>query len=188
MTIKFEGELEIDQARGVIYFHATNTGDTKLRVCSLPTPIPDVSEYGQMLDITHMHGASWSGSEFYEIRSGDVGKRHIYAFGRQHSVMGIMGEILPRDTGKRVYLRDGVLQVENDEQYTARLSSPERIKPAVWPSDMIPEAARKLIDLRAGTEGRCQETTGIDPPGVEVQCEQLADHDGEHTALDVSWE
>lgn len=47
--------LEIDVERGVIYVHGP-TGMTLLRVCRLPTPIP---VGGSMLDITHMHGASW---------------------------------------------------------------------------------------------------------------------------------
>lgn len=59
MVIKMKGELEIDEERGVIYFHATETGDTKLRIGMLPAPIPDVKDYGRMLDITHMHGCSW---------------------------------------------------------------------------------------------------------------------------------
>jgi len=53
---EIEGVLEIDHARGVIYFHDAK-GDvaTVLRICSLPKPIPR----GIQLDITHMHGASW---------------------------------------------------------------------------------------------------------------------------------
>ena len=39
MTISIDGTLEIDQHRGVIYFHA-NEGYTLLRICSLPKPIP----------------------------------------------------------------------------------------------------------------------------------------------------
>jgi hypothetical protein len=49
------GTLEIDHYRGVIYFHAAG-GGTKLRICDLPRPIPLGN---QMLDITHMHSASW---------------------------------------------------------------------------------------------------------------------------------
>ena len=41
MTITIDGQLEIDQDRGVIYFHSFNTGITALRICQLPTPIPD---------------------------------------------------------------------------------------------------------------------------------------------------
>lgn len=38
MITKFDGQLEIDHERGVIYFHS-NTGQTLLRICSLPHPI-----------------------------------------------------------------------------------------------------------------------------------------------------
>lgn len=64
--VRIQGELEIDQSRGVIYFHLTNLKDiegydaiTLLRICRLPAPIPDPINPGGMLDITHMHGVSW---------------------------------------------------------------------------------------------------------------------------------
>jgi hypothetical protein len=59
MTIQIEGILEIDQNRGVIYFHSKLTGHTPLRICNLPKPIPDPSEYGKNLDITHKIGCNW---------------------------------------------------------------------------------------------------------------------------------
>jgi len=55
--IHLEGMLQIDTDRGVIYFHTTE-GHTALRICRLPTPIPETSP-GNMLDITHMTGANW---------------------------------------------------------------------------------------------------------------------------------
>ena len=61
-TTKIEGQLEIDSSRGVIYFHTSDKdvadkihGVTVLRICQLPTPIPD----NQMLDITFGHGCDW---------------------------------------------------------------------------------------------------------------------------------
>ena len=45
-TIVIEGELEIDKARGVIYFHAKMTGTTVLRICQLKIP----SEFDRPLD------------------------------------------------------------------------------------------------------------------------------------------
>ena len=39
----FYGQLAIDRARGVIYFH-TDRGYTILRIQNLPTPIPKVIE------------------------------------------------------------------------------------------------------------------------------------------------
>jgi hypothetical protein len=55
MTHTIQGYLEIDSQRGVIYFHSVRTGITNLRICRLPTPIPEETE----LDITHMHGTNW---------------------------------------------------------------------------------------------------------------------------------
>ena len=64
MTIRIKGELEIDQRRGVIYFHSTDSrlkGLTVLRICRLPRPIPNPLEQTEdmLLDITHMIGTSW---------------------------------------------------------------------------------------------------------------------------------
>lgn len=60
-TLEIEGTLEIDQDRGVIYFH-TKEGITLMRMCSLPTPIPDPTEgEPRLLDVTHMFGSSWKG-------------------------------------------------------------------------------------------------------------------------------
>ena len=61
-TTKIQGELEIDVDRGVIYFHADDDtvdymkwgGVTLLRICNLPTPIPE-----ECLDVTHLQGQSW---------------------------------------------------------------------------------------------------------------------------------
>lgn len=64
MTIQSEGILEIDQDRGVIYFHCAKTGASLMRICSLPTPIPDprghcVNAMPEMLDLTWGHVTSW---------------------------------------------------------------------------------------------------------------------------------
>lgn len=55
--IEIEGMLEIDAKRGVIYFHSFE-GQTILRICSLPAPIPTA----RLLDITHMVGCDWKGA------------------------------------------------------------------------------------------------------------------------------
>jgi|1185.fasta_scaffold595168_1 hypothetical protein len=57
-------QLEIDENRGVIYVHGP-MGWTLLRICRLPTPIPDPQvdlTRARLLDITHMHGVDWAGS------------------------------------------------------------------------------------------------------------------------------
>ena len=58
----------------------------------------------------------------YTITTEDVGTKLLAAFGKLWPVQGFLGRILPGDVGKRVYLRAGVLQVENDEQRVARMS------------------------------------------------------------------
>ena len=38
MTEVFDGQLEVDVKRGVIYFHSAETGATVLRICGLTIP------------------------------------------------------------------------------------------------------------------------------------------------------
>lgn len=54
------------------------------------------------------------------IQAADVGQPIFRAFGRTWGCSNFIGRILPADVGKRVYLRDGILQVENDAQRLAR--------------------------------------------------------------------
>jgi hypothetical protein len=63
VRLSISGHLEIDQERGVIYFHAMDPDQTEylgsiLRICSLPVPIPDPLD-GKNLDITHLVGCNW---------------------------------------------------------------------------------------------------------------------------------
>lgn len=62
-TTTINGILVIDHGRGVIYFHSDDCEPlpTILRICSLPTPIPNPIQ--ELLDITHMHGCSWKGKK-----------------------------------------------------------------------------------------------------------------------------
>ena len=57
MTIRIQGELEIDVNRGVIYFHSQ--GRSMLRICKLPVPIPNPAKNDNLLDISHKYGTSW---------------------------------------------------------------------------------------------------------------------------------
>ena len=63
-TVTINGVLEIDEDRGVIYFHAGPNnaediaGTTRLRICSLPRPIPTMEN--AFIDITHMVGVSFT--------------------------------------------------------------------------------------------------------------------------------
>lgn len=54
------------------------------------------------------------------ITPNDVRRPFFKAFEETWRVSDFMGEIQPRDVGKRVYLVDGILQVENDEQFSRR--------------------------------------------------------------------
>lgn len=38
MIIEYDGTLEIDYNRGVIYFHSAETGHSMLRICQLKLP------------------------------------------------------------------------------------------------------------------------------------------------------
>lgn len=66
MKTELKGILEIDHYRGVIYFHLSEPEDIKrlnmmtpLRICQLPTPIPEIKD--SELDLTHMVGISYRG-------------------------------------------------------------------------------------------------------------------------------
>lgn len=51
-----------------------------------------------------------------------IGSRFLHAFGRVWNLDSVMGYVQRRDVGKRVYLVDDILQVENDEQLHKRLT------------------------------------------------------------------
>lgn len=59
--------------------------------------------------------------EFYTVQHADVGKRFLRLFGRLRLV-DCLGQVLPMDIGKRIYLVGDVLQVENTEQFRRRLA------------------------------------------------------------------
>lgn len=63
--------------------------------------------------------------EYYTITVDDVGKSTLRAFGRNWPTTDFIGRPQPRDVGKRVFLVDGILQVENDEQRDHRMSKDE---------------------------------------------------------------
>jgi len=58
--------------------------------------------------------------QFVTITAADVGKSFFRAFGKTWMVQDWIGRILEQDVGKRVFMRGDRLQVENDEQLTAR--------------------------------------------------------------------
>lgn len=67
--------------------------------------------------------------EFVTLGPEHVGKPILRVFGRTFMVSNFMGQIMERDIGKRVYLREtedgshGILQVENDAQRDRRLKN-----------------------------------------------------------------
>lgn len=54
--------------------------------------------------------------EFYVLRPTDIGSPVIDAFGRKLLVHKFMSFIKPSDVGKRIYLVNGVPEVESDAQ------------------------------------------------------------------------
>ena len=65
-------------------------------------------------------------ARFYEITQADVSMPTVRAFGREWPVEDFMGQVFPRDVGKRIYLRGDILQAENDEQFMRRLENAPR--------------------------------------------------------------
>lgn len=59
---------------------------------------------------------------YKEITAADLRQYPFRAFGRTWMVQSFIGQILPQDIGKRVYLVGEILQVENDDQRAARLA------------------------------------------------------------------
>lgn len=64
MTTVYQGTLEVDNERGVVYFHLGSAelvqklgAVTLLRVSQLPTPIPK----GAVMDVTNIQGAYYKG-------------------------------------------------------------------------------------------------------------------------------
>lgn len=59
--------------------------------------------------------------KFHTLTSEDVGKSCIGFLGRTWQLEDFFGKVLPQDIGKRVYLNNGILQVENADQRDSRL-------------------------------------------------------------------
>lgn len=67
----------------------------------------------------------------YELRKSDIDKTEIVVpncctCGCPHgsatySLEGVIGRVLPCDVGKRLWLVDGILQIENEQQFEARI-------------------------------------------------------------------
>lgn len=68
------------------------------------------------------HGMGGAQRIWREILPSDVGRPFFTLAGRNWPVVDFMGQILPNDVGKRVYLVGDILQVENNEQRDARKS------------------------------------------------------------------
>lgn len=59
----------------------------------------------------------------HTITSSDIGHSIVTTdYGPKVALSGTLGYVQPHDVGKRLYLVDGVVQVENDAQLTERLS------------------------------------------------------------------
>lgn len=140
---------------------------------------------------------------YYTLTRADVGKPHIAAFGQTWPVNGFLGRVMNFDVGKRVYLRGGVLQVENAEQYEARkahsptttfdddvawlrfLASWERR--ASGPPLTTPERDARLMRIafdwaRAHPQGR-EPRPESKQSWCECRVEDVSDHSCQHRAV-----
>tara|TARA_Y100000310_G_scaffold300947_1_gene336994 strand:- start:32 stop:247 length:216 start_codon:yes stop_codon:yes gene_type:complete len=57
---------------------------------------------------------------FHTIHEGNINQPFLRIFGGVWPVSGFLGRILPSDVGKRIYLRGGILQAENNQQRRKR--------------------------------------------------------------------
>lgn len=64
----------------------------------------------------------------YTIKAEDVYKPFLRVHGMTIPLTNLLGRILPRDVGKRIYLVDRIYQVENDEQLAARQAESQKDK------------------------------------------------------------
>jgi hypothetical protein len=67
-----------------------------------------------------------------EIGVFDIEKAHIQVAGRTWPTSGFIGRILPTDVGKKIFLVDNTLQVENDDQRAIRLQKDARKRRKPW--------------------------------------------------------
>lgn len=63
---------------------------------------------------------------YRELTIADVGRARLKAFGKTWLCADFIGQVLPQDVGKRVYLVGDILQVENDEQHASRKAQEEK--------------------------------------------------------------
>lgn len=75
--------------------------------------------------------------EYKEITKSDVGKSTFKLGKTSYPVAWFIGEIIPQDIGKRVYLVNGILQVENDEKRNKR-----------WFADVLDKCNREFKLIR----------------------------------------
>lgn len=58
---------------------------------------------------------------YYTLTEADVGKRFLRFGGKTHVLANSIGYVQKRDVGKRLYLRNGLIYMESDEQYQKRV-------------------------------------------------------------------
>lgn len=113
---------------GVIYVHDNEQGKTLLRICRLPTPIPN-PKHGEMLDITHMHGTSFGGLTV-DDRAELLGKIIAEEFRRDN-----WGDIDPNSFGEAFDDVSEGKEVENDN-----------------PRDVLIRVVNRLYELGGGNK------------------------------------
>jgi len=105
-----------------------------------------------------------SSDKYREITQDDVGRSFFHAFGKQWMVADFIGRITSLDVGKRVFLREGVLRVENHKQLAERiLREPQKPAPEATEHSytiLLPVAGEDfgkwLEDNNATVEFSCQ--------------------------------
>jgi hypothetical protein len=105
---------------------------------------------------TTLAAASVHRKNYRTLATSDVGRFHLSAFGRTWSVTALMGRILPQDVGKRVFHSCGILQVENDEQRTKRITLAKLTSHSVFPI-----CAQCGVEANEEDESECYECGSV---------------------------
>lgn len=61
--------------------------------------------------------------QYHKITAADFGKSHLRINGRTYAVANFLGRIMRQDVGKRIYVNNGIPQVENEKQFQDRLNA-----------------------------------------------------------------
>ena len=108
----------------------------------MPCSASDITFGGRCLNCGWV--PSMTENDFITIGPEHVGRPWIKAFGQTWMTCDFMGRILPQDVGKRIYLRHGILQVENDEQRAKRLNKLVKVVNGVRVGEVLSEWGQRV--------------------------------------------